>query len=118
MMRSNRSTTDIVKNDGQMGEPGGPTTEDAYPKMFPVNSIHARAPRYALSQPKTTSGEWEDVRDLVVKFHSGISARSSWAPISQVSIAVHEKRTHDNKPTPNPEINLPTTILEIPPVKV
>jgi len=30
----------------------------------------------------------------------------------------HGKSTHDNSPTPNPEINLPKIMLGIPPVKV
>jgi hypothetical protein len=34
------------------------------------------------------------------------------------SVAVRKTDTHDSRPTPNPEINLPITILGTPPVKV
>jgi len=35
-----------------MRELSGHTTEDAYPKMFPVNSIHASAPRCTLASAR------------------------------------------------------------------
>ena len=34
------------------------------------------------------------------------------------SDVVHKADTHDNRPTPKPEINLPITMLGTPPVKV
>jgi len=47
-----------------MREPSGCTTEDAYPKMFPVNSMHASAPRYTLRSAKKECQE--DVDTYVV----------------------------------------------------
>ena len=54
------------------------TTEDAYPKMFPVNSMHASAPLYVRGLIK--EGFLEDVecvRGWEEKSRSGRSAQSS-----------------------------------------
>jgi len=54
---------------------------------------------------------------LVEKFRSGKSAQSSWTQ-RYFSMRDHGVSTHDSRPTPNPEINLPKTMLGRPPVKV
>lgn len=100
----------------------GHTTEDAYPKMFPVNSIHASAPRCTHELVKEGLSEgWECLRGWAEKSRSGRWVQLSWTPTSFFccwEVGRHVIDTHDNSPTPNPETNLPTTILGMPPVKV
>ena len=85
--------------------------------MFPVNSIHASAPRCALGSVGGAARRMGYLRGLVEKFRSGRSAQSSWTQ-GHSSMGDHGISTHDSSPTPNPEINLPKTMLGIPPVKV
>jgi len=58
---------------------------------------------------------WEE------KSHSGRSAQLSWTPTLSFrcgGAGEHMADTHDSSPTPSPEMNLPTTMLGTPPVKV
>lgn len=120
-MKSNQSTKGFVENGKRMRKLSGRTTEDAYPKMFPVNSIHASAPRFNPGLVKEGLSErcstyvirWRNLALIDRYNRPGCQHYSSGARVRR-----HMIDTHDSSPTPNPEINLPTTMLGMPPVKV
>jgi hypothetical protein len=94
------------------------TTEDAYPKMFPVNSIQASAPRCA---PESVTEDRQEYWDAYVVGRRNLALvdRHNCAGCGRhYSVGNHVVDTHESSPTPNPEISLPKTMLGTPPVKV
>ena len=119
-MKNNLSTTRFIEHGRRVRGSSRHTTEDAYPKIFPVNSMHASAPRCTLWSAMV--GFWGDGatymvgrRNLALVDRHNCPRQASFLDYQRGN---HVSDTHDSNPTPNPEINLPTTILGMPPVKV
>lgn len=96
------------------------TTDDAYPKIFPVNSIHANAPRWQrdFETRVAIEAKGSGSHGSGVIFHSGKLAQLSCRGECLGHDRTEIKRPHDKRPTPSPLITRPTTMVLNPVVKV